>query len=59
MAGAIKSNSDITDESSAVEQFGLKPLLLSGRDCNIKITRQQDLALADYYLANDVERPNV
>jgi 2-C-methyl-D-erythritol 4-phosphate cytidylyltransferase len=59
MTSAIESNSDITDESSAVEQFGLKPLLLSGRDCNIKITRQQDLALADYYLANDMERPDV
>jgi 2-C-methyl-D-erythritol 4-phosphate cytidylyltransferase len=59
MAVAIQSNSEITDESSAVEQFGLKPLLLTGRDSNIKITRQQDLALADYYLANDMERPDV
>ena len=59
MTAAIEGNSDITDESSAVEQFGLKPLLLTGRDCNIKITRQPDLALADYYLANDVERPDV
>ncbi|MFB1036230.1 MAG: 2-C-methyl-D-erythritol 4-phosphate cytidylyltransferase [Sinobacterium sp.] len=59
MTAAIESNSDITDESSAVEQFGLKPLLLTGRDSNIKITRQPDLALANYYLANDVERPDV
>jgi 2-C-methyl-D-erythritol 4-phosphate cytidylyltransferase len=59
MTAAIDSNSDITDESSAIEQFGLKPLLLTGRDCNIKITRQPDLALANYYLANDVERPDV
>ena len=56
MAAAIENNSDITDESSAVEQFGVKPMLLTGRDSNIKITHQQDLTLADYYLANKVER---
>jgi 2-C-methyl-D-erythritol 4-phosphate cytidylyltransferase len=59
MAAAIENDNEITDESSAVEQLGLKPLLLTGRDSNIKITRQQDLSLADYYLINKVERPDV
>jgi 2-C-methyl-D-erythritol 4-phosphate cytidylyltransferase len=34
-------------------------MLLTGRDCNIKITRQQDLALADYYLTNSGDSPDV
>jgi 2-C-methyl-D-erythritol 4-phosphate cytidylyltransferase len=59
MTAAAKNNSEVTDESSAIEQFGLKPMLLTGRDCNIKITRQQDLALADYYLTNSGDSPDV
>ncbi|MFQ3324571.1 MAG: 2-C-methyl-D-erythritol 4-phosphate cytidylyltransferase [Pseudomonadales bacterium] len=52
MTVVAKNNNEVTDESAAIEQFGLKPMLLTGRDCNVKITRRQDLALADYYLAN-------
>ncbi len=41
---------EITDESSAIEQAGLPSLLISGRRDNIKITRPEDLALANFYL---------
>ena len=40
----------VTDEASAVEHFGLQPRLIEGRADNIKITRPEDLALAEHYL---------
>ena len=40
----------ITDESSAIESDGLPCLLVSGRRDNIKITRPEDLVLANFYL---------
>lgn len=43
-------NPDITDESCAVEQLGLHPLVVQGSVDNIKITRHEDLALANFYL---------
>jgi len=36
----------VTDESSAVEALGLKPVLVPGRTDNIKVTRPEDLRLA-------------
>ncbi|MCW8908282.1 MAG: 2-C-methyl-D-erythritol 4-phosphate cytidylyltransferase [Sedimenticola sp.] len=40
----------ITDEASAMEQAGHRPLLVEGRSDNIKVTRREDLALAAFYL---------
>lgn len=40
----------ITDEASAIEQLGLKPVMVEGRSCNIKITQPDDLQLAAFYL---------
>jgi 2-C-methyl-D-erythritol 4-phosphate cytidylyltransferase len=40
----------ITDEASAIEFFGLPCLLVKGRRDNIKITRPEDLVLANFYL---------
>ncbi|MBL0709642.1 MAG: 2-C-methyl-D-erythritol 4-phosphate cytidylyltransferase [Colwellia sp.] len=40
----------ITDESSAIEYAGLPSLLVLGRRDNIKITRPEDLAIAEFYL---------
>lgn len=40
----------ITDESSAIELMDLPCLLVSGRRDNIKITRPEDLLLANFYL---------
>jgi 2-C-methyl-D-erythritol 4-phosphate cytidylyltransferase len=40
----------ITDDASAVEQLGLRPLLVEGRADNLKITRPEDLPLAGFFL---------
>ena len=47
---AISSGSLITDEASAIERKGGKPLLVAGHEDNIKITRPADLKLAEMYL---------
>lgn len=39
-----------TDEASAFEQAGIKPLMVKGRSDNIKITYSEDLLLAEYIL---------
>ncbi len=40
----------VTDEASAMELAGLKPLMVEGHSDNIKITVPQDLALASLFL---------
>jgi 2-C-methyl-D-erythritol 4-phosphate cytidylyltransferase len=40
----------VTDEASAMEYAGLAPRLIEGRADNIKITRPEDLALAEFFL---------
>lgn len=40
----------ITDEASALEQMGKQPLLVTGRGDNLKVTRPDDLALAEFFL---------
>lgn len=40
----------ITDDASAIEQLGLRPRLVEGRGDNIKITRPEDLPLAELFL---------
>jgi 2-C-methyl-D-erythritol 4-phosphate cytidylyltransferase len=40
----------VTDEASALELQGLMPKIVEGRPDNIKITRPEDLALANFYL---------
>ena len=37
----------VTDESSAMEHAGFRPKLVQGSDKNIKITRPEDLELAE------------
>ncbi|WP_426417387.1 2-C-methyl-D-erythritol 4-phosphate cytidylyltransferase [Aestuariirhabdus sp. LZHN29] len=41
----------VTDEAAAIEAAGLKPLLVEGAQDNIKVTRPEDLALAEFYMA--------
>lgn len=41
----------VTDEASAMEHVGLRPRMVAGRADNIKITRPEDLSLAELYLA--------
>jgi len=40
----------VTDESSALEYIGKSPRLVEAHSDNIKITRPEDLALAEFYL---------
>ncbi len=40
----------ITDDASAIEQLGYKPLLVEGRSDNIKITTADDMVAAEAYL---------
>ena len=40
----------VTDEASAVEALGLRPLLAAGRADNIKVTQPEDLRLAEAVL---------
>ncbi len=49
---AAQADFVVTDEASAVERLGLKPKIVEGRPENIKITRSEDLALAEFYLEN-------
>jgi 2-C-methyl-D-erythritol 4-phosphate cytidylyltransferase len=46
----LTNNVNITDEASALEYIGLSPKMISGDPSNIKVTRPDDLALADSYL---------
>ena len=47
---ALNQGFAITDEASAMEQSGHRPLLVEGRSDNIKITVPADLALAGFIL---------
>lgn len=47
---AAEGNLAVTDEASAVEMQGWQPKIVEGRPDNIKITRPEDLALAQFYL---------
>jgi 2-C-methyl-D-erythritol 4-phosphate cytidylyltransferase len=45
-----QGNPAITDDASALELKGLQPKIVEGRPDNIKITRPEDLALAQFYM---------
>jgi len=47
---ALDQGVSVTDESSAIEFAGRVPRLIEGHADNIKITRPEDLALAEFYL---------
>lgn len=55
LAAALESARDaglvVTDESMAMERMGAKPLLVEGREDNLKVTAPADLALARYLLS--------
>lgn len=50
LADAATRGLTVTDEASAMELKGLRPLIVEGRPDNIKITRPEDLALAAFFL---------
>ncbi len=48
---ALEAGGVVTDESSAMEYMGHHPLLVEGHADNIKITRPEDLPLAEFFLS--------
>lgn len=56
LENALAKQVTITDEASALEWMGQKPVLVSGRADNIKITQPEDLALAEFYLNRNKEK---
>ena len=53
-----KEGATITDEASALEYCGFHPQLVEGRADNIKVTRPEDLALAEFYLTRTIHQEN-
>jgi 2-C-methyl-D-erythritol 4-phosphate cytidylyltransferase len=51
LRGALAAGVTVTDEASAMERAGQRPLMVEGSPDNLKITRPEDLALAGYYLS--------
>ncbi|HED18702.1 MAG TPA: 2-C-methyl-D-erythritol 4-phosphate cytidylyltransferase [Gammaproteobacteria bacterium] len=47
---ALEDGYEVTDEASAMEHAGYRPLMVEGHVDNIKITRPEDLPLAEYFL---------
>ncbi|OOH91223.1 2-C-methyl-D-erythritol 4-phosphate cytidylyltransferase [Pasteurellaceae bacterium 15-036681] len=55
LINAFQQKLNVTDEASAMEFAGFHPLLVAGRSDNLKITRPEDLALAEFYLTKGTE----
>ncbi|GAB2944238.1 2-C-methyl-D-erythritol 4-phosphate cytidylyltransferase [Hafnia psychrotolerans] len=56
---SLDEGATVTDEASAMEYCGFHPMLIAGRSDNIKITRPEDLALAEFYLTQLYLKENV
>jgi len=52
---SVDEDRDVTDEAQAMELSGARPLLVEGHEDNIKITRPEDLRLAESYLKHRKE----
>lgn len=50
LQAVVERGATVTDESAAMEMAGYAPRIVEGNADNIKITRPQDLALAEMYL---------
>jgi len=50
LRAAVSDGFEVTDEASAVEHAGHRPLMVEGHADNIKITRPEDLPLAEFFL---------
>ena len=53
LSTALQQGLQITDEASAMEHAGFRPHLVAGRSDNLKVTRPEDLALAEFYLTRN------
>lgn len=56
---ALKEGATITDEASALEYCGFHPTLVEGRADNIKVTRPEDLQLAEFYLTRTTPQEGI
>lgn len=54
---AIDEGRNVTDEAQAMELSGLRPRVVEGHDDNIKITRREDMALAEFFLTHQERAP--
>lgn len=52
---ALAQGFEVTDEASAMEHAGHKVNLVEGRADNIKVTRPEDLALAEFFLTQAIK----
>ena len=50
LQNALQQAGEVTDEASAIEALGLRPLLVEGSARNFKVTLPQDRLLAELYL---------
>ena len=50
LKSAVSEGFEVTDEASAMEHAGHRPLMVEGHADNIKITRPDDLTLAEFFL---------
>lgn len=50
IVSALEDGFLVTDEASAMEHAGFAPRLVEGRADNIKVTRPEDLAVAEFFL---------
>jgi len=50
LRAAVAAGVTVTDDASAMEQAGYQPRLVEGHADNLKITRPEDLVLAEFYL---------
>lgn len=46
----IENGIEVTDEASALEHVGLQPIVVPGHPSNIKVTRPEDMDLAEFFL---------
>jgi 2-C-methyl-D-erythritol 4-phosphate cytidylyltransferase len=50
LASCAQSKLAVTDEATAIESLGLRPRLVAGSVRNFKVTREDDLQLAEAIL---------
>ena len=55
LRGALQAGVPVTDEASAMEWMGERPLMVEGHADNIKITRPEDLELASFLMQRQTE----
>jgi len=55
LSRALQQGLAITDEASAIELAGMRPLMVAASRNNIKITQAEDLALAEFILQQQCE----